>query len=132
MSTETTATAAQAGQSDGQRGASHVGSGDLVLPSGSVRIHIENAKAAGCENADQITGYLAERLNFWIAEAAAIAKERGELFRAGEAMRAAYVADATDKPRCVDQWDEAAQPVRDMIASLGQNASDEPRGQNTK
>lgn len=115
--------ALEKGQSKG------VGCGELVLPSGSIRRHIENAKAAGCENADQITGYLAARLNFWIAEAAAIAKERGELFRAGEAMRAAYVAHiGTEKSQRVNQWDEAAQPVRDMIASLGQNGSHEPRG----
>jgi hypothetical protein len=48
--------------------------------------------------------------------AEAIAKERAELFRAGEAMRAAYVASiGTEKSARVEQWDEAAQPMRNMV-----------------
>lgn len=61
---------------------------------------------------------LESRLRWWITNAEDIAKERGELFRAGEAMRAAYVAHiGTEKSARVEQWDAAAQPIRDMASS---------------
>jgi hypothetical protein len=69
---------------------------------------------------------LEARLRWWITNAEDIAKERGELFRAGEAMRAAYVAHiGTEKSARVKQWDAAAQPIRDMASSP--NVQDEPR-----
>ncbi len=61
---------------------------------------------------------LEARLRWWITNAEDIAKERGELFRAGAAMRAAYVAHiGTEKSARVEQWDAAAQPIRDMSSS---------------
>lgn len=61
----------------------------------------------------------AARAGRWMRRATDIAAERGELFRAGEAMRAAYVAHiGTEKSARVKQWDAAAQPIRDMISSL--------------
>ena len=53
---------------------------------------------------------LDERLRWWIENAEAIAKERGELFRAGEKMRS-YIA--SDYPLSVSRsmleaWDAAA------------------------
>jgi hypothetical protein len=60
--------------------------------------------------------HLSERFAWWMKNAEAIAKERAELFRAGEAMRAAYVASiGTEKSARVEQWDEAAQPMRNMV-----------------
>ena len=56
------------------------------------------------------------RLRWWIANAEDIAKERGELFRAGEAMRAVIVGHAWDGDE-VGAWDSAAQPIRDMLSS---------------
>ena len=63
---------------------------------------------------------LDERLRWWIANAEGIAQERGELFRAGEAMRAVMVGHAWDGEE-VGAWDAAAQPIRDMKAALSQN-----------
>lgn len=61
----------------------------------------------------------ARRMDWHMKNAADIAKERGGLFTAGEAMRAAYVAHiGTEKSARVDQWDEAAQPMRNLIAWL--------------
>ena len=60
---------------------------------------------------------LDERLRWWITNAEGIAKERGELFRAGEAMRAVMVGHAWDGEE-VGAWDASAQPMRDMIAAL--------------
>ena len=70
---------------------------------------------------------LDERLRWWIENAEAIAKERGELFRAGEKMRS-YIA--SDYPLSVSRsmleaWDAAAQPIREMLSSP--NAASEPR-----
>ena len=56
------------------------------------------------------------RLRWWIANAEDIAKERGELFRAGEAMRAIVMCYAWDCDE-VGAWDAAAQPIRDMLSS---------------
>lgn len=74
MSTETTATAAQAGQSDDQRGASHVGSGDLV------RLLREDAD--GWEGCGKVLGFLdaederrnAERVAYLRASAAELTR----------------------------------------------------------
>ena len=60
---------------------------------------------------------LEARLRWWIANAEDIARERGELFRAGEAMRALIVCYAWDSDE-VGAWDAAAQPIRDMKAAL--------------
>ena len=60
--------------------------------------------------------HLSERFAWWMRNAEAIAKERAKLFRAGEAMRAAYVAEVgKEESARVGQWDKAAQPIRDMI-----------------
>ena len=67
---------------------------------------------------------LEARLRWWIANAEDIAKERGELFRAGEAMRALIVCYAWDSDE-VGAWDAAAQPIRDMLSSP--NAGDVAR-----
>jgi len=57
-----------------------------------------------------------ERKKWWMNNAEYIAKERGELFRAGEALaRDAFDAGLVSK---VEAWDEAAQPIRDMVATL--------------
>lgn len=79
---------------------------------------------------------LEARLRWWIANAEDIAKERGELFRAGERMAAmlalaptAQVADwPTDEQimAAVGAWNAAAQPIRDMASSP--NGPSEPRG----
>ena len=68
-----------------------------------------------------VNSTLEERLRWWISNAEQIAKERGELFRAGE-----EVANELRRPRerrCVvlQEWDAAAQPMRDVIAALSQN-----------
>lgn len=60
---------------------------------------------------------LEERLRWWIANAEAIAKERGELFRAGEEL-----AEELRRPRerrcaVLPVWDAAAKPMREMIAA---------------
>ena len=65
---------------------------------------------------------LDERLRWWIENAEAIAKERGELFRAGEKMRS-YIA--SDYPLSVSRsmleaWDAAR-------AKHEANAASEPR-----
>lgn len=74
---------------------------------------------------------LEARLRWWIANAEDIAKERGELFRAGEAMRALIVCYAWDCDE-VGAWDAAAQPIRDMKAALSSpNNPSEPRPSNT-
>ena len=59
-----------------------------------------------------------QRKSWWVRNAEAIAKERGELFRAGEVLRASIAY--TDHRSCaaVTAWDEAAQPLRDMVASI--------------
>jgi len=54
-------------------------------------------------------------------------QERGELFRAGEAMRAIVMCYAWDCDE-VGAWDAAAQPIRDMLSSP--NIASEPRGDN--
>ena len=59
---------------------------------------------------------LEARLRWWITNAEDIAKERGELFRAGEAMRAIVMCYAWDCDE-VGAWDAAAQPIRDMLSS---------------
>ena len=74
-----------------------------------------------------VNSALEERLRWWISNAEQIAKERGELFRAGE-----EVANELRRPRerrCVvlTEWDAAAQPMRDMIAALSPNAAGLPR-----
>ena len=74
-----------------------------------------------------VNSALEERLRWWISNAEQIAKERGELFRAGE-----EVASELRRPRerrCVvlTEWDAAAQPMRDMIAALSPNDRHEPR-----
>ena len=65
------------------------------------------------------------RLRWWIANAEDIAKERGELFRAGEAMRAVIVGHAWDGDE-VGAWDSAAQPIRDMLSSPNTVVRDGP------
>lgn len=70
---------------------------------------------------------LEARLRWWITNAEEIAKERAELFRAGECMAAmlalaptAQVADwPTDEQimAAVGAWNAAAQPIRDMASS---------------
>jgi hypothetical protein len=67
---------------------------------------------------------LEARLRWWITNAEDIAKERGELFRAGEAMRAIVMCYAWDCDE-VGAWDAAAQPIRDMLSSP--NEPDEPQ-----
>ena len=70
---------------------------------------------------------LEARLRWWITNAEDIAKERGELFRAGEAMRALIMCYAWDCDE-VGAWDAAAQPIRDMKAALSSpNVQSEPR-----
>jgi len=59
---------------------------------------------------------LEARLRWWITNAEGLAKERGELFRAGEAMRAIVMCYAWDCDE-VRAWDAAAQPIRDMLSS---------------
>jgi hypothetical protein len=57
-----------------------------------------------------------ERKKWWMKNAEGIAEERGELFRAGEALaKDAFESGLISK---VEAWDEAAQPMRDMIALL--------------
>ena len=57
-----------------------------------------------------------ERKKWWMKNAEDIAIERGELFRAGEALAVeAFHAGLISK---VEAWDEAAQPMRDMMALL--------------
>ena len=73
-----------------------------------------------------VNSALEERLRWWISNAEQIAKERGELFRAGEAMRAVMVGHAWDGEE-VGAWDASAQPMRDRIAALSQNANDDRR-----
>jgi hypothetical protein len=76
-----------------------------------------------CVARDMITklkadvAHFRKRFEWWMDNADAIAKERAELFRAGEAMRAAFVASMGAEGKCdrVAKWDEAAQPMRDMI-----------------
>lgn len=73
---------------------------------------------------------LEERLRWWVANSQQIAKERGELFRAGEAMRAVMVGHAWDGEE-VGAWDASAQPMRDMIAAPSQNVAGQPRDTTT-
>lgn len=57
---------------------------------------------------------------WWIKNAEDIAKERGELFRAGEKMRRlmGYLPPASTVAKDVaSEWDAAAQPIRDMLSS---------------
>ena len=70
-----------------------------------------------------VNSALEERLRWWISNAEQIAKERSELFRAGE-----EVANELRRPRerrcmVLTEWDAAAQPMRDMIAALSPNNS---------
>ena len=67
------------------------------------------------------------RLRWWIANAEDIAKERGELFRAGENMAAELCQWCPHEMRgdVLRAWDAAAQPIRDMLSSP--NANSEPR-----
>jgi len=77
-----------------------------------------------------VNSTLEARLEWWMRNAEDIAKERGELFRAGEAMRALIVCYAWDCDE-VGAWDAAAQPIRDMKAALSSpNIASEPRGDN--
>lgn len=71
----------------------------------------------------------ARRMAWHMKNAAEIAKDRGDLFTAGEAMRAAYVVHiGTEKSARVNQWDEAAQPMRNLIAWLSSpNNASQPR-----
>ena len=71
----------------------------------------------------------ARRMDWHMKNATQIAKERGELFTAGEALRAAYVAHiGTEKSARIDQWDEAAQPMRNLVAWLSSpNTKAQPR-----
>ena len=80
----------------------------------------------------------ARRMDWWIKNATAIAKERGELFRAGERMSEmlalAPMAQVADWPTddqimgAVGAWNAAAQPIRDMVADLSSpNDRNEPR-----
>ena len=64
-----------------------------------------------------VNSTLEARLEWWMRNAEGIAKERGELFRAGEAMRAIVMCYAWDCDE-VGAWDAAAQPIRDMKAAL--------------
>lgn len=63
-----------------------------------------------------------ERSDRWQERAEAIAQERGELFRAGEKMRADLEPHRAGPSRAtrqsVREWDEAAQPIRDMVSIL--------------
>jgi len=63
-----------------------------------------------------VNASLEARLEWWMRKAEGIAKERGELFRAGEAMRAIVMCYAWDCDE-VRAWDAAAQPIRDMLSS---------------
>ena len=58
--------------------------------------------------------HIRSRFQWWMENAEAIAKERGELFRAGEAMHAALVERAWCEVER-QAWDSAAQPIRDML-----------------
>lgn len=74
-----------------------------------------------------VNASLEARLEWWMRNAEGIAKERGELFRAGEAMRALIVCYAWDSDE-VGAWDAAAQPIRDMKAALSSpNIADQRR-----
>ena len=61
-----------------------------------------------------------ERKYWWMKNAEDIAKERGELFRAGENMAAELCQWCPNEMRgeVLRAWDYAAQPVRDMITSI--------------
>lgn len=61
-----------------------------------------------------------ERKKWWMKKAEDIAKERGELFRAGENMAADFCQWCPNEMRgeVLLAWDTAAQPLRDMIASI--------------
>jgi hypothetical protein len=63
---------------------------------------------------------LEARLRWWITNAEDIAKERGELFRAGENMAAELCQWCPHEHRgaVLRAWDAAAQPIRDMKAAL--------------
>lgn len=68
-----------------------------------------------------VNASLEARLEWWMRNAEDIAKERGELFRAGEAMRAIVMCYAWDCDE-VRAWDAAAQPIRDMLSSPNKSA----------
>lgn len=72
---------------------------------------------------------LEARLRWWITNAEDIAKERGELFRAGEVLRNRlndyFDTDPGDE-KAIAAWDSAAQPIRDMLSSP--NKADMPSG----
>ena len=63
-----------------------------------------------------VNSTLEARLEWWMRRTEDIAKERDELFRAGEAMRAIVMCYAWDCDE-VGAWDAAAQPIRDMLSS---------------
>jgi len=83
-------------------------------------------------------GELRERKEWWIKNAEDIAKERGELFRAGERVTKmlSFVSDAplnewpTDSEitSVILAWDAAAQPIRDMIATPPPSAGASGKG----
>lgn len=62
----------------------------------------------------------AERLQWWIKNAEDIAKERGELFRAGENMAAELCQWCPHEMRgeVLRAWDAAAEPIRQMKRDL--------------
>lgn len=64
-----------------------------------------------------VNSALEERLLWWIANAESIAKERGELFRAGEEMCSIIAGHGWAGTEAV-AWDAAAQPIRDMISAF--------------
>lgn len=95
--------------------------------------HINDAKAAAEQYlrewlrtvaAPLVCGETADRAARWQGRAESIAKERGELFRAGEQMRIRLRRGIDDAQ--VAAWDAAAQPIRAMICGLSANKADIP------
>lgn len=72
---------------------------------------------------------LEARLRWWIANAEGVAKERGELFRAGEVLRNRlndyFDTDPGDE-KAIAAWDAAAQPIRDMCSSPNAKVTNAP------
>lgn len=92
--------------------------------------HINDAKAAAEQYLREwlrtvagplVCGETADRAARWQERAEAIAKERGELFRAGEQMRIRLRRGIDDAQ--VAAWDAAAEPIRAMICGLSANAA---------
>ncbi len=61
--------------------------------------------------------HIRSRFQWWMQNAEAIAKERGELFRAGEAMAQVLFEHARGPDERI-AWDAAAQPMRDMLKEI--------------